>query len=59
MRCNLMTWGVNGIIHKQSIVNEALGNDSMIVLGNLMGISVNGKSRGFNKKFNKNGIPTP
>jgi len=49
---------VNGILHKISrkIVNEALENNSMIVLGNLKGIRRNGKGRRFNRKLN-NGFP--
>jgi len=49
---------VNDILHKISrkIVNEALENDSMIVLGNLKGIRRNGKGRRFNRKLN-NGFP--
>jgi len=49
---------VNDILHKISrvIVNEALENDSMIVLGNLKGIRKNNKGRKFNRKLN-NGFP--
>jgi len=49
---------VNDILHKisRAIVNEALENNSMIVLGNLKGIRRNGKSRRFNRKLN-NGFP--
>ena len=49
---------VNDILHKisRTIVNEALENNSMIVLGNLKGIRRNGKSRRFNRKLN-NGFP--
>jgi len=49
---------VNDILHKisRAIVNEALENDSMIVLGNLKGIRRNGKGRRFNRKLN-NGFP--
>jgi len=45
---------VNDILHKisRTIVNEALKNDSMIVLGNLKGIRKNGKGRKFNRKLN-------
>jgi putative transposase len=45
---------VNDILHKisRAIVNEALNNDSMIVLGNLKGIRKNGKGRKFNRKLN-------
>lgn len=45
---------VNDLLHKTSraIVNEALKNDSMIVLGNLKGIRKNGKGRRFNRKLN-------
>jgi len=46
------------ILHKisRAIVNEALENNSMIVLGNLKGIRKNGKGRKFNRKLN-NGFP--
>ena len=49
---------VNDILHKisRAIVNEALENDSMIVLGNLKGIRKNNKGRRFNRKLN-NGFP--
>jgi putative transposase len=49
---------VNGILHKisRTIVNEALENDSMIVLGKLRGIRRNSKGRKFNRKLN-NGFP--
>jgi len=49
---------VNDILHKISgaIVNEALENNSMIVLGKLKGIRKNGKGRKFNRKLN-NPIP--
>ena len=49
---------VNDILHKisRAIVNEALENNSMIVLGNLKGIRRNGKGRRFNRKLN-NGFP--
>jgi putative transposase len=49
---------VNDILHKTSraIVDEALENDSMIVLGKLKGIRKNGKGRRFNRKLN-NGFP--
>jgi len=49
---------VNDILHKisRAIVNEALENDSMIVLGRLEGIRKNGKGRKFNRKLN-NGFP--
>jgi len=49
---------VNDLLHKisRAIVNEALENDSMIVLGNLKGIRRNGKGRRFNRKLN-NGFP--
>jgi putative transposase len=49
---------VNDILHKisRAIVNEALENDSMIVLGKLKGIRKNGKGRKFNRKLN-NGFP--
>jgi putative transposase len=49
---------VNDILHKisRAIVNEALENDSMIVLGKLRGIRKNGKGRKFNRKLN-NGFP--
>lgn len=45
---------VNDILHKisRAIVNEALENGSMIVLGNLKGIRRNGKGRRFNRKLN-------
>jgi len=48
----------NDILHKisRAIVNEALENDSMIVLGNLKGIRKNGKVKRFNRKLN-NGFP--
>ncbi len=46
------------ILHKISrkIVNEALENDSIIVLGNLKGMRRNDKGRRFNGKLN-NGFP--
>jgi len=49
---------VNDILHKisKAIVNEALANDSMIILGDLKGIRRNGKSRAFKRKLN-NGFP--
>ncbi|MCL7402294.1 MAG: transposase [Thaumarchaeota archaeon] len=49
---------VNDILHKisRAIVNEALENDSMIVLGKLRGIRKKGKGRKFNRKLN-NGFP--
>jgi IS605 OrfB family transposase len=49
---------VNNILHNTSraIVNEALENDSMIVLGNLKEIRKNSKGRRFNRKLN-NGFP--
>jgi putative transposase len=49
---------VNDVLHKisRAIVNEALENDSMIVLGKLRGIRKNGKGRKFNRKLN-NGFP--
>ena len=49
---------VNDILHKisRTIVNEALENNSMIVLGNLKGIRRNGKGRRFSRKLN-NGFP--
>ncbi|NHV97098.1 MAG: IS200/IS605 family element transposase accessory protein TnpB [Thaumarchaeota archaeon] len=49
---------VNDVLHKTSrtIVNEALQNGSMIVLGNLRGIRKNGKGRRFNRRLN-NGFP--
>ncbi|MBC7090711.1 MAG: IS200/IS605 family element transposase accessory protein TnpB [Nitrososphaeria archaeon] len=49
---------VNNILHKisRAIVDEALENDSMIVLGNLKGIRRNGRGRVFNRKLN-NGFP--
>ena len=48
----------NDILHKisKAIVNEALENDSMIVLGNLKGIRQNDKSRRFNRRLH-NGFP--
>jgi len=48
----------NDILHKisRAVVNEALENDSMIVLGELKGIRKNGKGKGFNRKLN-NGFP--
>jgi len=48
----------NDILHKisRAIVNEALENDSTIVLGSLEGIRKNGKGRRFNRKLN-NGFP--
>jgi putative transposase len=48
----------NDILHKisRAIVNEALENDSMIVLGNLKGIRNNEKGRNLNRKLN-NGFP--
>jgi putative transposase len=48
----------NNILHKisRAIVNEALENDSMIILGRLKGIRQNGKGRRFNRKLN-NGFP--
>ena len=49
---------VNDILHKVSraIVNEALEDDAMIVLGNLKGIRRKSKSRAFNRKLNS-GFP--
>jgi len=49
---------VNDILHKisRAIVNEALENDSIIVLGKLRGIRKNGKGRKFKRKLN-NGFP--
>lgn len=49
---------VNDILHKisRAIVNEALANESTIVLGNLKGIRRKSKSRRFNRKLN-NGFP--
>jgi putative transposase len=49
---------VNDILHKisRAIVDEALENGSMIVLGKLRGIRKNGKGRRFNRKLN-NGFP--
>jgi putative transposase len=49
---------INDILHKisKAIVNEALANNSMIVLGSLKGIRKNGKSKTFNRKLN-NGFP--
>ncbi|MEM3833196.1 MAG: transposase [Thermoprotei archaeon] len=49
---------VSDILHKvsRSIVNEALANDSMIVLGKLKGIRRNGRGRTFKRKLN-NGFP--
>jgi putative transposase len=49
---------VNDILHKisRAIVNEALENDSMIVLGKLKGIRRDGKGRRFSRKLN-NGFP--
>jgi putative transposase len=49
---------VNDVLHKisRAIVNEALENSSMIVLGSLKGIRGNGKGRRFNRKLN-NGFP--
>lgn len=49
---------VNDILHKisKAIVDEALENDSMIVLGDLKGIRRNGEGRKFNRKLN-NGFP--
>jgi putative transposase len=49
---------INDILHKVSraIVNEALENDSMIVLGNLKDMRKKGKGRKFNRKLN-NGFP--
>lgn len=46
------------ILHKisRAIVNEALENDLLIVLGKLKGIRKNGKGRRFNRKPN-NGFP--
>lgn len=48
----------NDILHKisRAIVNEALENNAMIVLGKLKGIRKNGKGRRFNRKLN-NGFP--
>ena len=48
----------NDILHEisRAIVNEALENDSLIVLGNLKGIIRNRKGRGLNRKLN-NGFP--
>ena len=45
-------------MHKisRAIVDEALENDSMIILGKLRGIRKNGKGRKFNRKLN-NGFP--
>ncbi|MGQ9469328.1 MAG: RNA-guided endonuclease TnpB family protein [Nitrososphaerales archaeon] len=49
---------VNDILHKisRAIVNEALENDSMILIGELKGIRRNGKGKAFNRKLN-NGFP--
>jgi putative transposase len=49
---------VNDILHKisRTIVNEALQNGSMIVLGELKAIRKNGKGRRFNRKLNS-GFP--
>jgi transposase, IS605 OrfB family, central region len=49
---------INDILHKVSraIVNEALENDSMIVLGNLKDMRKKDKGRKFNRKLN-NGFP--
>jgi len=49
---------VNNILHKisRAIINEALKNESMIVLGNLKEIRKNNKGRRFNRKLN-NGFP--
>jgi putative transposase len=49
---------VNDILHKisRAIIDEALENDSMIVLGKLRGIRRNSKGRKFNRKLN-NGFP--
>jgi putative transposase len=49
---------VNDILHKisRAIVDEALENGSMIVLGKLRGIRKNGKGRRFNRKLNS-GFP--
>ncbi|MEM3832414.1 MAG: transposase [Thermoprotei archaeon] len=49
---------VSDILHKisRAIVNEALANDSMIVLGKLKGIRRNGRGRTFKRKLN-NGFP--
>jgi len=48
----------NDILHKisRAIVNEALENNAMIVLGKLKGIRKNGKGRRFNRRLN-NGFP--
>jgi len=48
----------NDILHKisRAIVDEALRNNSMIVLGNLKGIRRNKRGRAFNRKLN-NGFP--
>lgn len=50
---------VNDVLHKisRAIVNEALANDSMIVLGNLKRIRRNGKGKAFKRKLN-NGFHT-
>ncbi|MEM3832104.1 MAG: transposase [Thermoprotei archaeon] len=49
---------VSDILHKisRAIVNEALANDSMIVLGKLKGIRRNSRGRTFKRKLN-NGFP--
>jgi len=49
---------VNDMLHKisKAIINKALENNSMIVLGNLKGIWRNRKDRAFNRKLN-NGFP--
>ena len=48
----------NNISHKisRTVVDEALANDSLIILGKLKGIRKSGKGRGFNRKLN-NGFP--
>jgi putative transposase len=48
----------NDILHKisRAIVNEALENNAMIVLGKLKGIRKNGKGRRFKRRLN-NGFP--
>jgi putative transposase len=48
----------NDILHKisRAIVNEALENNAMIVLGKLKGIGKNRKGRRFNRRLN-NGFP--
>ncbi|HID04748.1 MAG TPA: hypothetical protein EYP20_02970, partial [Aigarchaeota archaeon] len=49
---------VNDVLHKisRAIVNEALENNSMIVLGELKGIGRKDRGRRFNRKIN-NGFP--